>query len=173
VREIPVRTLAVLALCVGLSACLGPGGGQTAGDPPTADTTTPDGPPETASPVASREGTATGATPPASTLSNESASRRAVAAEERRIGETLSGWANISWYSTGDVAQSEYTVLDRNETGVLVRVRGVHSGGLECETNESYTIDGWRTETRYFVTEGSVRLVTVSKDVIGKGYDPC
>lgn len=56
---------------------------------------------------------------------------------------------------------------------MLVRVRGVHSGGLECETNESYTIDGWRTETRYFVTEGSVRLVTVSKDVIGKGYDPC
>jgi len=106
-------------------------------------------------------------------LTDEEIGARAVAAEEDRIETVLSELDNVTAFYVGDVEQSEYSVLEHNSTGAIVVVRGVHSGRIDCNDGEEFTFDGARTETRYFVTEGSIRLIQVYDRVYGLSPTPC
>jgi len=106
-------------------------------------------------------------------LTDEEVGERAVAAEEDRIETVLSELDNVTAFSVDDVAQSEYTVLKYNNTGAIVIVRGVHSGKIECDDGEGLNFDGARTETQYFVTEASTRLIQVNERVYGLSPNPC
>ena len=106
-------------------------------------------------------------------LTDRAVGARAAAAEEERIETVLSGLDNITEFYVGDVGQSAYSILEYNDTGAIVIVRGVHSGTLDCGGGDQYVFDGARTRTRYFVTEQSVRLVRVNESVYGLSTNPC
>ena len=106
-------------------------------------------------------------------LTDEEVGARAVVAEEERIKTVLAGLDNVTNFYVGDVGQSVYSVLKYNSTGAVVVVRGVHSGTLECGGGDQYVFDGARTETQYFVTEQSAKLIRVNESVYGLSRSPC
>lgn len=103
-------------------------------------------------------------------IAGEDAGERAIAAEEERIERVTADWENLSALYIGDIRQPEYTISDRNETGVTVIVVVGHSLSFE-ECN--HYVDGATTRVQYFVTENSVRLLTIIEDVYGRYNRPC
>jgi hypothetical protein len=139
-----VRAFVLLALVV-LAGCVG--SGPPAAAPPTAEQTTAPTTPT--------------ATPTASTLPDETAGERAIAAEKARIRDELLGSASLTGLSFGILRPAEYTVRSRNASGVVVAVTVGYSMEFDC----GLAVGGAATKTWYVVTAVSTRLVAVTQDV--------
>lgn len=165
-----------LALFVVASLMILSGCGSDLDGSPSSKTISPTTAPETPLRATSHSTSTTNVDTPSSrpgNLTDEEVGARAVAAEEDRIETVLSELDNVTAFYVGDVGQSEYSVLEYNSTGAIVVVRGIHSGTIDCADGEQYTFDGARTETRYFVTEESARVIQVHERVYGLSSNPC
>mgnify|MGYP000392145502 CR=1 FL=1 len=104
-------------------------------------------------------------------VSDEAATNRALAAEERYIASALSNADCVdSWGTAPTITQKEATVVERGGEGVLVEVQHPFSYSTETTTedgrNESIHADG-ATEATYRVTADGTERVS------GTGLSPC
>ncbi|SFR57735.1 hypothetical protein SAMN04487947_2478 [Halogeometricum rufum] len=157
------RTRPLLLVCVllVLAGCLG-GVGESPSSPTSSAT-----PPATPTPTPTPTPTST------ATISADDAGERAIEAEQSRIERRLSEYEAVGGLGFGILRPAESEVVERNESGVVVRVSVGYSLELDCDGDGTpdESLDGTSTETTYVVSESGVRLTGVSRDVLDpSGY---
>lgn len=166
----PLLAAALVCLLLGAGCLTGPTAtpGLSQSPPassPSSDGTITEGPPSTTTTDTATE-SPQGRT---DTLSAEAAGERAIGAESERIRRVVADWENLTMLAIGDIRPAEYTIQERNESGVVVTVTVGHSLSFDC----NYHVDGATTKARYLVTDGDVRLLEVIEDVYGRYGRPC
>lgn len=145
-----VLVLALLAVASGCSGGPGTAATPTRGASTTAATTT---------------------ATPTSTLAAHDAGERAVAAEQERIEAVAAEFGNLTGLTFGAVNPPEFEVIDRNASGVVVRVTVGYSVSVDCDGDgdPESAVDGASTVARYRVTDDAVALLAVTRAFLGGG----
>jgi hypothetical protein len=155
--------ISLVLLSTVLGGCLARAGvpGGATGDGETATATDP----ATATTSSTRTATVTDTAVQTTSLVHPSfAAERALTAEKDRIRQLNTSLPRVRGLRSGILRGTEWKLLDRNTTGVILRIEIGYSVGLNCTLSTAgpeQAVDGTVTVTRYFVTDSEVSLLSV------------
>lgn len=101
---------------------------------------------------------------PIHSVSAEEARQRALAAEEERVKQVLKNSTGLDESSVGVYGNANATIVSRNESGAVVRVKMPYSYEYHCDGKDG-NVDGLNTNALYHVTAENTSLAKIEKEV--------
>lgn len=98
-------------------------------------------------------------------VTDEEATEQALSAEETRVTQALENASYVTSSSVGIYAEPNATVVNRDSTGVKVRVEMPYSYEYSCESGSGGAVDGLETNVVYRVTDSNVSVTTITESI--------
>lgn len=98
-------------------------------------------------------------------VTEEEAREQALSAEQTRVTQALENAKGITSSSVGILAEPNATVVNRNSSGVKVRVKMPYSYEYNCEGDRGGAVDALQTNVVYQVTDSNVSVTTITEDI--------